>query len=86
MHPWFSMGKFRYIELKGIKIPTHAQTTQTKTRTNKHKQTKQVHNFIIKIGFRNLKKIVGYCLTSSCKAIQKRINGNIKVYGSHLKF
>ena len=67
----------------------HKQDKQKheQTRTNKNKQTtKQVHNFNIKIGFRNLKKIVGYCLTSSCKVIQKRINGNIKVHGSHLKF
>ena len=75
----------RQIELKGIKFPTHAQTTQPQT-TKTNKQTKQVHNFNIKIGFSNLKKIVGYCLTSSSKAILKCINGNIKVYGSHLRF
>ena len=38
------------------------------------------------IGFRKYEGNRDYCLTSSSKTIGKRINGNIKVCGSHLKF
>ena len=84
----FSIDEYKIDRTKRNKI-SYPCTNDTNTNTNKQASTNEQNKFIyfiIKIGFGNLKKIVGYCLTSSSKAIQKRVNGNIKVYGSYLKF